>query len=295
MEHLTGVSARVIDAINNLRTDRGVVPTRRNLHLKAPINEREALLVVGFLHGVLSQESSSTATTTTTGLILEVDFEEDEEYPDEAMNVFCRFLESTTLPALHLSGFSTVQLRRLLNALHSNVSGVTELKISFSYEDQGPIGISELFRHKTNFTAISLDNCYDFDLAQILPFLRQGSAAHVLEKLEIDDCDIGDAGVRLLVNALVNSPTKYKNLYKLRLTWNEITADGIKYLSKLDADVLPSLTSLDLCFNRNILDDEVATKLFAQGMLLSPGTTLQKLYLAYCSLMPSSVTSASFK
>jgi hypothetical protein len=282
--NFNGVLPEVIYAVNNLQPDE-VDPQRRYVELdSSPLNEREALFVVGFLYGILSQENKSSGEqdnqqpTTTTGLILECNGDH-AVYSDEAVAVFCGFLKNTTtLSALHLAGFPPAQFRLLLRALHTNTS-VKELKVM--WRDGVGSRITELLRHKTDFVSLRFQQCCPhFDTAQIVPFLREGPA--LLQELEIDSCGIGDSGTRLLVDAIVSSTNKYKNLKTLKLSANKITSDGLQCLSKLDADVLPSLERLHLGNNCNLLDDAESTKLFARKLLLSKRTHLEKLHLRYC-------------
>lgn len=269
------VRKEVIRAVNNWRDwsnddDGEDGPQRkRRLFIDMSVDRRDAIHVVGSLEWILPQECIGSIPWKTELRLC------DDEISDEALQVFCNYLQETChLRELFLSDLPREQVRRLLEALHFNTS-VTTLHIRALRGDDGGLWIANLLQQKRNFEALYFEQCS----FPIFPFPRHGLT--FLHTLVFRSSQVGDDGVRLILHAFLMDGGCYV-LKELDLSFNHITSIGLYLLATLIPVALPSLEKLNLASNQRLFGNQKTTRLFADGMFLSRGTSLKELYIDRC-------------
>jgi Leucine Rich repeat len=144
--------------------------------------------------------------------------------PDEALAVFCDFLQQPQQPnncffSLRLGQMPPLQFRRLLESLRHNTS-VKELALHSLREDDVALCGTEVLQHKTDFIALRLWNCR-FRIADI-PLLLRRELTH-LQTLAVESCAIGDEELLLFIETIGGA---FPMLKDLDLSNNNITPVG---------------------------------------------------------------------
>jgi hypothetical protein len=261
----------VIDAVNEWRNAPPSEP--RRLLLCREINQLEAIFAVGNLRSELPLEGLGNNPNQKTQLTLsgqQVEDDEEEGFSDEAIDVFGDFLQETPchLISLHLNSLRHQHLRRLLQALHHNTS-VKDLVIESVEENDGVL-IEELLRNKTDFITLQFWFCYHFNASDAVTRLLSGLTQ--LKTLVFYSCRIGDEGVRLILQHT------YPFLKDLHFRFNQLTGNGLGIMARRIPEALPSLETLVLEGNKDLLNNPENTQLFAKNVL----PMLRELHINYC-------------
>jgi hypothetical protein len=205
----------------------------------------------------------------------------------EAFAVICNFLQQ---PDAHLTTFilghlPPEQYRRVLESLHNNAS-VKELHLhSDNSHIDGGLPVSEMLRNKTDLVILRFDfgcePCFPYYLhtyypiADILPGLRQ---RHVhLKTLGFVRSYIGDEHTRMLVET-IGDARNVPSLTHLDLSFNRITSIGLDWLARCRARFL----KLTLCGNQRLLEHFDPTRRFVETVLLSDEMSLLELHVDDC-------------
>lgn len=184
------------------------------------------------------------------------------QYTREAVMILREYFRTTTLSRVSLGsceeGFLGNDLGgQLLSGLHENAS-VTFLELDTIGLDGGRVGgeiISGLLARMRNLTIL---HCWNAPLRlegaqQLQAGIR---ASPTLERLKLHACELGDEGVRLLVEAVEEGNTN-NTITHVDLSRNELTSASLPHLTQLLEH--ESIKSISLCENDRLFDDVQAT------------------------------------
>jgi hypothetical protein len=193
---------------------------------------------------------------------------------DEAMAVFCAFLQSPDAPVeTTLTVESNWILQQVLHALLANTF-VKELNIERIYGHPSIALVANMLQHKSELTSLCFSVCTSGISAVHRGLCRRH--AH-LQTLSFDFCHIDDYGTHSILTAMTQGD--FPVLKSFRFNVNCITGAGLRCLAELGPVALRHVQKLVLDHNNQLLEDAESTRLFVQTILLSNDMSVKELSL----------------
>jgi Leucine Rich repeat len=196
-------------------------------------------------------------------------------FTPEAVGVFCRLLARTTLQYIRLQGSLGTKVTMLLSGSVQGNPSVKELEIC---HDVGDSSIAEFLQTNSVLTSFVVQfGTLGVEGARAMQPGIRGN--RTLQHLSLQDCKLGDEGVSVIVDAILEANTPISTL---GLNGNSITARGLRHMTRLlQTQPSSAVVSIQLDNNPGMFNNEEATGLFLNALR---NTKMMFLSLNFCRL-----------